>query len=147
VDEDERCDDGDIDDGDGCSSGCEIEITAICDDSEPSICTLLEYEDLGVYAAGEEIPDYLGGAIADGESAYYLIEFTEDILLSGRVSANAGDPDVTIREEDGTLHQHLSVTETESWTDDELSAGQALIQVEAWAGFSSHTVSLSTMAP
>ena len=35
----EECDDGNVNDGDGCSSGCTVECGYYCSEAEPNVCT------------------------------------------------------------------------------------------------------------
>ncbi|MGY4884083.1 MAG: hypothetical protein ACP5NZ_00710 [Nanobdellota archaeon] len=41
----EECDDGDINSGDGCSSGCTVELNWQCNTANPSVCTEVDCED------------------------------------------------------------------------------------------------------
>lgn len=40
---DEKCDDGDVDSGDGCSNDCKVEDGWTCT-GEPSVCTIINYD-------------------------------------------------------------------------------------------------------
>ncbi len=90
--------------------------------------------------------------IAAGDSDFYLITFTEDVLLSGTLAANTtGDPDFFIDNEAGTAGYAAAVDGDEVWSDVLLPADVYLIEVLIWSDGgeegSGYTLSLSTTAP
>ncbi|TVQ97277.1 MAG: DUF4215 domain-containing protein [Deltaproteobacteria bacterium] len=60
----EQCDDGNVEDGDGCSSTCRVEPGWRCDDSEPSVCERIPVCGNGAIEAGQECDD---GNTASGD--------------------------------------------------------------------------------
>ncbi len=81
---------------------------------------------------------------------YYLIEFTTDVLLDGNVvtdGGDSGDPDIVILGEDDTYYSHYSGDiGSEVWTGDTLAAGRFLIELNAYFGFPTYTMTLTTTA-
>ena len=116
----------------------------------------VSFTNIGTFAAGDAIAQLIGGPLSAGNSDYYVIEFTEPVLLSGTLApTSAGDPDLflwttTVTGGDATLDALLDQWTTnggESFSDFGLGTGDYLLQVEAWSGagdLDSYALDLST---
>ncbi len=131
VEEGEQCDDGDADNLDGCNDVCDIEVGATCDASEPSVCTLAT--DLGTFAAAGAIGDAVSAtALAQGDSFFYSITFSDNVSFSGTLDAAGGeDVDVRILNTQGDIIFTRTSAEGVSWSDRGLLAGTYYIEVVA----------------
>lgn len=79
VADEEACDDGDTDSGDGCSSTCTVEEGSACDDSEPSVCNTITCGDGRVQ--GTEACD--DGDLDDGDGCSMTCAIEADYVCSG----------------------------------------------------------------
>jgi cysteine-rich repeat protein len=73
----ERCDDGNLVDGDGCSAGCEVEPGWLCVD-QPSNCSTVCGD--GVKTINELCDDG-NTVISDGCSGLFFVLFVSSLLL------------------------------------------------------------------
>ncbi|HTM19963.1 MAG TPA: hypothetical protein VL172_05635 [Kofleriaceae bacterium] len=148
VDAGEICDDGGNGAGDGCSPGCRVEWGWTCDDSAPTACTALP--DLGTYGGGETITKTEAGPVAEGESIYYTVTFTEPVRITGSLTATAGDPDwYAYAPATGLYSEAVDGDET---IGDELeryfTAGTYVIEVNAYLELTNgFTLTMDTVAP
>jgi len=68
----EACDDGDLFDADGCSNACQVESGYLCDQAEPSVCTVAD-PDIWVPSAATDTADLLAYLGIAGAFALFLV--------------------------------------------------------------------------
>ena len=108
------CDDGDSDDGDGCSSKCEIEDGWTCNGAEPSVCTMGGDDTAVPPAAGDlaineiMIADNSSDTNCDGATNKTNDEFIELVNTSSKTLDLTG---VTI-DDDGSIDSTLGPRHT-----------------------------------
>jgi cysteine-rich repeat protein len=149
----EECDDNNTNNADGCDENCDIEFGFVC--SEPDMgmqtSTCVPHPDLGAFAAGDVIPETVGGPLANGGRDFYVITFTENVYLSGTLvvtdPATGGDVDFAVYDEDGLVFSEVTFTNTgEVWTDEPLAAGTYVLRVAAYDDAVAYSLSMSTTA-
>jgi cysteine-rich repeat protein len=140
----EGCDDTNVVAGDGCSATCEVEVGFVCE-GEPSVCTAIPV--IGTFAAGAAIPDTTGGPLAMDEWDTYVITFTEDVLLDGTLTSDAGDPDYYFYNADETVFLYHAAVGPEDWTGDIVPAGTYMIDIVAYDAVGTYTLTLACSAP
>jgi cysteine-rich repeat protein len=133
LEPDDLCDDGNNDPGDGCAADCTPEFGFECDLLSPSTCSL--FTSLGSYAAGDTINPVVDATpVADGSSDFYLITFTERVVLGGTlVAGGTGDYDFILSDEDGPLVVS-AVDGDEAWEGEFVPAGTYLIEIDLFGG-------------
>jgi cysteine-rich repeat protein len=97
------------------------------------LSTLPDGPSLGTFAAGEAIPQLVRpDPLAEGESEWWSITFTEDVLLSGVLETpGVEDIDFLVWEGGELVFAQLAAGD-ESWSDEPLSAGTYLLEVLAF---------------
>ncbi len=140
----EACDDGNEVADDGCTA-CTLDIGFNCDTAvSPTLCAAPT--DLGTYALGEAIPDTVETmALASKASYFYTITFSEDVLLSGTLTAaGAEDIDIFFYDGNGDLVIDEGTGGGEEWTS-LLPAGTYTIEIFAFAAIGTGwTMTLAT---
>jgi len=142
----ETCDDGGVEFGDGCSPTCAVEFGYTCTAAEPSVCTAIP--SIGTFAPGAAIPNTVGGPLAAGEWAYYMITFTGNLELNGTLTSTDGDADMGITDATtypGFLYSYAA-TGDETIDAAGLNAGTYMIAINAYEAVTSFTLTLSTVA-
>ena len=125
----ESCDDGNDEDGDGCSSTCLPEFGYTCE-GQPSDCTpIVHLGDFGANATiqHDESKPYPPGPV------WFTITFIQDILLSGELVPNTtGNPDFFLYSSLDTIHfSSTTPTQGEQFIDIPVPMGDYLIRIEA----------------
>jgi cysteine-rich repeat protein len=147
----EACDDGDTDTGDGCDDVCAVEFGYECDGGSPSTCT--SFPSLGSFAPADAISDVVtSDVLTAGDSDFYLIELTGDVLLSGTLAANStGDMDLYVFDSTNTQVASSLAFGDETFTDISLSAGTYVLEINAYSGdadaATGYTLTMSTATP
>ncbi len=143
----ETCDDGNADDGDGCSA-CAVDFGFECDNTAISACT--GPVDLGTFAAAEAIPDTVETvALAQNDSFFYSITFSEDVVIEGTLDGAAGeDIDIGFFNDAGELMFDAATSGGEVFSDQLLVAGTYTIEVVAFeeVAATGWTLAMSTVA-
>ncbi len=100
---------------------------------------------LGVFTAGQAIADIDGDALSAPNFDHYLIEFSEEVLLTGSLRGNTtGEAELTLYNADGNK------IFSNNFTDAPIPAGRYLVQIRTntEAGdVDGYSVALSTSAP
>ena len=132
----------------GCDEECEVLFGYACDDESPS--TYEAVDSAGVFGAGEEMIELTSNAsMLAGESHYRMIEFDEDILVSGRLVGSGENPDPTlyIWNADWQRVWMANAYGNERFTDVALTAGPYQIEVYSGLPLDEWTLTLSTTEP
>ncbi|MCB1303148.1 MAG: hypothetical protein KDK37_02670, partial [Leptospiraceae bacterium] len=111
----EQCDDGNTNNGDGCSTNCEVEFAFQCTNGDPSVCTAPN--DLGTFGVGDTIQPLSGPPLAAGETANYFVSVVEAVSISATLQATTGDPDLAFFKCDGTGIANFSSPGDETMSD------------------------------
>lgn len=142
----ESCDDANAVDGDGCSA-CAVDLGFECDNTTLSVCS--GPTDLGIFAAAEMIPDTVSTEVlANGDSFFYTITFSEDVVISGTLDAPGGeDLDIEFFDDTAASVFRSATTSGEAFADQLLVAGTYTIEVNAAAAIpAGWTLVMSTVA-
>ncbi len=104
--------------------------------------------DKGTFAGGAAIPDSTG-ALTAGASTFFTITFSDDVLLTGTLTADTGDADVELVGSNGRLFTRYNATGSETIDGFGLAAGTYYLRVSsklAAGDIGTFTLSLATTA-
>lgn len=146
VDAGEGCDDinGTPVSNDGCSDLCEVEFGYECDNTSTSVCTA--FPAFGTFNGNcETTIQRTGGALAQDETATFMLTLTAPATVTGTVTSPNGDMDLYIIDQN-QMGYSFAVDGSEN-VSVYLEAGTYMLTAYAYLAVTSFDISLATACP